>query len=136
MAMASRRNLAVDPCRKMPIPGQDQHARPVLAQRIDLPVFKHAQERGLQLERHLPDLVQEQGPAMGRLDPPNPAGAARPAERSLDIADELTRQEVPWEPTAVECDEWPMLARPAHMDRAGKDLLADTGLPLQQHRFG
>src|SRR6266511_1500904 len=106
---------------------------PVLAQRIDLPVFEHAQERGLQLERHLPNLVEEQCPSMGRLDSPDPAGAARPAERPLDIAKELTRQEVPWQATAVERDERPMLARPTRMDRPGKDLLADTGLPLQQH---
>jgi hypothetical protein len=71
---------------------------------------------------------------MGRLEAPDPAGAACPAERPLDIAEELTRQEVPREPTAVERDERPMRARPAPMDRAGKDFLADTGFPLQQHR--
>jgi hypothetical protein len=66
---------------------------------------------------------------MGRLDPPDPAGAARPAERPLDIAEELTRQEVPWEATTVERDEWPMRARPARMNRPG-----EGSMPADQQR--
>ncbi len=49
----------------------DRH-RPVGADRRDLPLFEHGEQFGLQMQRQIADLVEEQGAAAGRLDAPDP----------------------------------------------------------------
>ena len=51
--------------------GDDPHIgadRVVAADRHELALLQHAQEPGLRLERHVADLVQEQGAALGLLE--------------------------------------------------------------------
>src|SRR2546423_536995 len=61
-------------------------SRLAVSEGIDLPSVQNAQEVGLKVERHFPDLVEEQGSSGGRLDLANHAGAPGPRERALDIA--------------------------------------------------
>ena len=87
----------------------------------------------MELERHFPDLVEEQGSSGGRFDLADHAGSAGPRERALDIAKQLARENVTRQAAAVQRHEAAVLAVAALVDRPSKHLLADPGLPLQEH---
>ena len=57
---------------------------PVLAHARHLSVLQRAQELHLERVRHLPDLVEEEGPAVRRLELPRPGGH-RPGEGALGV---------------------------------------------------
>ncbi len=65
---------------------------PALPEAPDLLLLEHAQERRLKRERHLPDLVEKEGPAARALDEPGPL-PARPGEGSLRVPEELALEE-------------------------------------------
>ena len=79
------------------------------ADALELPLLEHAQELGLERERHLADLVEEQGAAVGHLEL---AGLARhgAGEGALLVAEELAFEQGLGERGAVDGDE--RLARP------------------------
>src|SRR2546426_5018670 len=108
-------------------------SRLAVSEGIYFPPVEHAKEVGLELERHFPDLVEEQGSPGGRLDLANRAGAPGPRERALDIAEQLARENVARQAAAVQRHEAAVLAVPTLVDRPGKHLFADPGLTLQQH---
>ena len=56
-------------------PDVDRH-RLVGADRDHLPLLERGQQLGLEVERQIADLVEEQGAAVGRLHPPDPVAAA------------------------------------------------------------
>src|SRR3989454_9107634 len=107
-------------------------SRLAVSEGVYLPPVEHAKEVGLELERHFPDLVEEQGSPGGRLDLADHAGAPGARERALDIAKELARENVPWQAAAVQRHEAAVRMVPALVDRLGKHFLADPGLPLQE----
>src|SRR5262245_26309342 len=61
-------------------------ARP---ERIQLAAFENAQEVGLQVERHLADLVEKQCPTACGLDFADHSRTLGARERTLDIAEQL-----------------------------------------------
>src|SRR5262249_5945226 len=87
-----------------------------------------------QLERHLADLIEKQCPAARRLDFPDHSGALGARERTVDVAEQLARQDIARQPTAIQGYERPRRALPALVDGARKHLLADPGLALYQPR--
>src|SRR5262249_8589978 len=109
-------------------------ARLARPERIQLSAFENAQEVWLQLEGHLADLVEKQAPAACRLDLPDHSGALGARESAVDIAEQLARQDVARQPTAIQGHERAGRALPALVDGAREHLLADAGLALQQHR--
>src|SRR5262245_42540970 len=104
----------------------------VAAEWIDLTALQDPQEVGLDLERHLPDLVEKEGPRVGRLDLPDHPGAPSPGESALYVAEQLARHGVSRQAPAVDGDEGPVPPRPVLVDRAGEELLAHSRLPLQE----
>src|SRR5262245_23836192 len=97
---------------------------------IQLSAFENAQEVWLQLERHLADLIEKQGPAACRLDFPDHSRAPGARERTVDIPEQLARQNIARQPPAIQGHERPRRALPALVDGAREHLLADPGLTL------
>src|SRR4029079_19256554 len=80
------------------------------ADAAELTLLEHAQELHLELDRHVADLVQEEGAAGGGLEA---AGAAlgRAGERAALVAEELALEQVARDGGAVERDERPAPTR-------------------------
>ena len=92
-------------------------------------LLQRAQELGLRRKRHVSDLVQEQGPAVGREEPPG-ARAHRTGERTLDVPEELRLHEVLRNGAAVQLHHRLIAPGTPGVDRLGDDLLAGPGLAL------
>ena len=84
----------------------------------------------MNFERHVPNLVEEQGPAVGRFDLANHSGAPGACERAVDIAEELADQNVARQTAAIQSDERATPAAPALMDCSRNHVLSDPGLTL------
>ncbi len=108
---------------------------------LDLPVGSHRgdpsgledpQQRGLELQGHVPDLVQEEGPPVGLPDLPGPA-LVRAGERAPLVAEELAGEEVRGDCGAVDRDEGSRGPGAAAMEELGDHLLAGAALPGEEH---
>src|SRR5262249_47842989 len=119
---------------KIPVGRGDQLelnvARLARPERIQFSSFENTQEIGLQVERHLADLVEKHCPAARGLDFADHPRALGARERAVDIAKELAGQDIARQPTAIHGDEGPPRTLPVLVDRAGEDLLGDPGLAL------
>jgi hypothetical protein len=113
---------------------RDRH-RPRAADPHHLALFQHPQQAGLQAEGHLADLVEEQGAAVGRLEQPGVAAAARAGERAFLVAEQLRFQQRLGDRAAVHRDEGAQggAVRALAVDGLGHQLLAAAGLALDQH---
>ena len=60
--------------------------------RFELPLLQHPQQLDLRLERDVANLVEEQRPAVGHLEPPHLV-AVSSSERPLDVAKQFTFQQ-------------------------------------------
>jgi hypothetical protein len=100
---------------------------------FDHPLLDEAQQLGLQGHRHVADLVEEEGAAVGHFNLAQSllAGAG---EGALLVAEQLALEQVLGNGRAVDGDEAPVLA-PAHLVQGARDhLLAAAGLAQQHHR--
>jgi hypothetical protein len=102
------------------------------ADRDDLLLLEHAEERRLRRERQISDLVEEERAAARRADEPFgvPVGAR---ERTAHVPEELSFDERRGERTAVDRDERPAPPRRG-VDGASQHLLPRAGLAQQEHR--
>ena len=105
-------------------------ARAHAADRRQHPVLREAQQLGLQLGRHLADLVEKQRPALGLLDD---AGLRhrRLRVRAARVAEQLALHQLARQRRAVDRHERPAPAARA-VDRVRVDLLARAGLAGEQ----
>src|SRR5690606_15857444 len=103
-----------------------------LADADDLALLEHPQQLGLEVERQLADLVEEDRAAVGLLEA---AGAVdhRPGEGALAVAEEHPLGELAWDRGAVLDDEGAGLARRAVVQRPRDQLLAGAGLAADEH---
>src|SRR6266542_1755613 len=108
-----------------------QRARP--ADAVDLALLQDPQELRLQLDRHLADLVEAEGPAARELEL---AGAPlhRAREGTLLVAVQLALDEVLRDRGHVDRDEGPPRAGRVRVDAAGDELLAGARLSHEQDR--
>ena len=81
----------------------------LLADALELALLQHAQQLGLQLERDLADLVEEQRAAVGELEAAD-AVAQRAGERALLVAEELALEQLARDRRAVDADQRPVAA--------------------------
>ncbi|MNH12972.1 hypothetical protein D3C79_725290 [compost metagenome] len=107
---------------------------PRRAQRRHFALGQHAQQPGLQVERHIADLVEEQRATVGLLQQPLHALARRPGERPGDIAEQLALDQGFGNGRAVQRDKGPCSALTLLMQLAGEDFLARPGFAEHQHR--
>ncbi len=96
-------------------------------------LLQDAQELDLEGQREIPDLVEKQGPAIGRLEGPQPRGdGAR--EGALLVAEELALGQGLGAGAAVDGHEGRAAAWAAGMNDARDLFLAGASLTKQQHR--
>ena len=85
------------------------------------------------MQGHLPDLVEEEGAAVGHLEVAPPV-LARPREGALARPEELRFEELGGNGRAVDGHEGAIMARPREVDGAGEELLAHPRLTVDEHR--
>ena len=103
-----------------------------VADPLDLPLLDDPQELHLHGRGDVPDLVEQQRPAVGLLE----AAAAIPqgaGEGALHVPEQLALEEVLVQRRAGDPDERPRGAPRAAVDRLGDALLAGTALPQDHH---
>ena len=105
----------------------------VAAQPREGPVLEHVEQLGLERQRHLADLVQEDGAAVGLLEAAElPAFGAR--EGPALVAEQLALQQVARHRRAVDLDERPVPPRRRAVQRLGDHLLAHPRLAEDEGR--
>ena len=105
---------------------------PGVADPLDHPLLDGPEQLDLEPRRHLPNLVEEQGPSRGGLETAG-AGRHRPGEGPLDVAEELGFQQSLRDGRAVHRNEGAGDPGGALVDLAGHQLLAGPGLALDEH---
>src|SRR5690606_13766264 len=88
---------------------------------------------GLERERQLADLVEEERAALGELEAPG-ARAVRAGEGAALDAEELALEQVLRDRRAIDRDERPRPPRRELVERARRELLAGAALAGEQHR--
>src|SRR5262249_47263784 len=97
----------------------------------DLARREGAQELGLERQRHLPDLIEEERASVGGGEEAV-ALLRGSGEGAGDVAEELALGEIGREGSAVEGEEGSASALPVHLD--GTHLLAGATLAEEEHR--
>src|SRR5262245_892856 len=127
--------LGVDLAAQVPVRGRDDpHVDRRVARRahaLALAALEHAQARTLQLERQLADLVEEDRPAVRRLERALARGDGA-GECAALVPEELALQEIAGDGAAVDDDERTLGAPALAVDGLGGDLLARPGLALEE----
>ena len=105
--------------------------RPRAADAFELPLLQRAQELGLQRQRQLPDLVEEERAAFGELHPAllQPDGAG---EGALLVTEQLRLEERFGERRAVDRDERPIGAGAVAVHGTRDELFARAAFTAQQ----
>jgi hypothetical protein len=106
--------------------------RLVAAEPLELALLDQAEDLRLDLERQLPNLVEEDGAVLGGLEAPNPP-ARRTRERALLVAHQLALEEVRRDGSAVRLHERAPALAP-EVDGAGDKLLAGPSLSDDEDR--
>ena len=96
------------------------------------PILQHPQQLGLHRQRQLADLIQKQCSAIGLLESAR-LGSHRAGEGAALVAEKLRLEQTLGDGRAIDFDKGLVGARAGMMDRAGKELLAGSGVTQQQH---
>ena len=120
--------------------GRSQHANidrglTLAAQATQLAVFQNAQQFGLRADRHLANLVEQQGTALGQLEAAD-AALERPGERAFLMAEDFAFNQRLRDSSAVDGDEWLRLAGTERVNGAGDQLFASAALAGDEYRCG
>ena len=104
------------------------------ADRLGLSGLQRPEQQRLGIDRHLPDLDEEQRPAVGLAEVPGvrPDGAG---ESAASVAEQLACGGGNGDGGAVHCDEGFPHARAGAMQGRRHSLLADPGFAPNQHRM-
>ena len=105
---------------------------PARADGLDLAFLEDAEQLGLDRERQLADLVEDQRAAVG-LREEALAGRGRAGERALHVPEQLRVGELGGQGGAVEADERLERARRLRVQELGDELLAGAGLAAHEH---
>src|SRR5262249_30085332 len=102
------------------------------AEPLELVLLQDTKELGLELERDVADLVQEESALVRELEAADPLGEGA-RERALLVAEELALEQAARERGAIELDERAVLAPTEPVDRVRDQLLPGAGLALDEH---
>ena len=103
----------------------------VAPQPLELLLLQDAQQLGLQLERNVADLIEEQGALVRQFEPADLlCDGAR--ESPPFMAEQLAFEQPRRNRRAVHLDEGPLATLTQVVDRASDELLACAGFPLNQ----
>ena len=98
---------------------------------LELTLLKRPQQLHLRGQRHVVDVVEEQGPPAGELEPAT-ALTSRVGERALLVAEELRLQQALREGGTGQGDEGALPAGRVIVHRPREALLAGPALPLEE----
>ena len=101
------------------------------ADALEVLILQKAQELGLQGRRQVGDLVEENGAAVGRLEPARLV-LDRAGERAAHVPEQLALEQFFGERGAIDDDERLVLAGAPSMDLAGDDVFAGAALAREQ----
>ena len=102
-----------------------------VTQTLELPFLQHPQQLGLESQRHLANLVQEQRSALGDLEL-SWLGRRCPRECAFDVSEEFTLQQVLGQSRTVHSDERPGAAVADTMNEACEQFLAGATFSFDQ----
>src|SRR5262245_25283358 len=123
--------------RQIAVGGRDEasvHApRMVLADALDAAVLRGAEQLGLEVDRDLAYLVQEQRSTIGQLKASH-AVLGRSREGALDVAEELALEQLTGDRRAVDLDQAPAAAATPVVDGLGNQFLSGAALAQDQDR--
>src|SRR5262249_2155627 len=105
---------------------------PALADALELALLQDTQQLDLQFRTHTGDFVEEDGPAVGRLETPGLV-IDGPGEGALDVPEQFALQQALAEGAAVDADVRAVGTPAEAVDRAGDQLLAGTGFADEEH---
>ncbi len=97
-----------------------------------LPILQHPQELGLEVHRHLGDLVEQHRALVGLLQEAGFVGGGA-GEGALHMPEELGLDQVLGERRAVDLHVGPARARALGVQRVGRQLLAGAALAHDEH---
>ena len=112
----------------------DPH-RSVPADPVELLVGEDPQQPRLELRRHVPDLVEEQGASVRLFEAPL-VPRMRPREGAPLVAEELRFEQLGRDGRGVDRDEGPVRARAVLMEGPGDELLPGPRLAGDEHGHG
>ncbi len=101
--------------------------------RLERSVLQHTKETDLRRERQLGDLVEEERPAVGALEPPEASGGGA-GEAAALVTEELGVDELRRDGSAVDADHRSATAPRARVNHPRDELLAGAGLSFEHHR--
>ena len=96
-------------------------------------VLKHPQQLGLQVQRDVPDLIEEQRAAVGLLELADMVGMCI-GECALHVAEQLALEESLSDGAGVDSHHWLAAAQAQGMYLAGQHVLAGAVFAGDQHR--
>ncbi len=107
--------------------------RPRTAHPLDLALLQRPQQLGLQGQRQLRHLIEQQGATVGLFELSGVRGSC-PGKRTFFVTEQGALQQVIWDCRAIDGDKW--AARPLRcgVDEPRQHLLADAALAVDQHR--
>src|SRR5579872_7144760 len=94
-------------------------------------LLKDTQKFGLEFDGEIADLVEEERPAVGELEPANPGGDGS-GEGAAFNTEQLAFEEPGWNGSAIHLDEWSIGARTPTVNRLRDHFLTGAGLTLNQ----
>lgn len=116
--------------------GHEPHvdgARLALPKACDGALLQSTQQIGLQVERHLADLVEAERAAVGVFEPAGPSFAGRTREGSGRVAEQLTPEQILRDRTTVEGDEGLVpRGRADRVSEPSEEFLTDASLAFEQ----
>src|SRR6202008_1390214 len=93
-----------------------------------------SEQIGLQIQRHLPDLVQTEHPATRLLDFAGASMLVRAGKGALGVSEKLACNEIMRDSAAIHRHEGALGIRAGTFDRAGEQLLANPRLAFDEDR--
>ena len=108
--------------------------RLIAAERHHFALLDHAQQAGLQHQRHVADFIEKQCAAVGLQNLPDPAFLHRAGERAARIAEQLALDQALRNGGAIDRHEGLVEPQTAVVQGLGERLLAGAGRSLQQYR--
>ena len=106
----------------------------VRTDRLELLFLQHAQELGLQYQRHFTDFVEEQRPPLGQFELAIPRIAVRSGIGSRNDAKKLGFEQVVGNRCNIDVHKGFVATQRRGMDGVRQQLLAGAGFTQQQHR--
>ena len=104
----------------------------VAAHRLEAALLQDAQQLGLDRDRHVADLVEEERAAIGGSEAPDAVGQ-RAGESAFDMPKQFAFQQRFRDGRTIDRDEGPLAPWTVEVDGARHDLLAGPTLAVQHH---